>query len=106
MRSDTTDTIPQFIAELVRAANDLSRVSTVGREGLLGRAALTIRDFRDALLDPAIRIEPGEDKISLRLRLAAASIPRWTDEQIGELLLEAAAELRRLRILTSAKENA
>ncbi|MCO6050176.1 hypothetical protein NGM99_10305 [Mesorhizobium sp. RP14(2022)] len=45
MTADDTDSLHAFITELIRAANEIERVSIQERGALLRRAAITIRRF-------------------------------------------------------------
>jgi hypothetical protein len=50
MTQDEADSVPAFIAELVRAANEIDRVSGRERSALLRRAASTIDEYHQAKL--------------------------------------------------------
>jgi hypothetical protein len=91
--------VPQFIAELVRAANTVERLSVRQRRRLFGRAYMEIIELRTAAgvfpfpasLDPAIRF----------LR-ATGRTEDLRDDQVMGLLLEAADMLRSLKIALDA----
>ncbi len=94
--TSTTD----FIAELVRAANSLERISFFERRRLLERAISSIRDMRDVVGIPSSKTAADE---LIDLATIAASIDRRNDSQVRAALLSSAAMLRDLRIVIDAK---
>lgn len=94
--TSTTD----LIAELVRAANSLERVSLLQRRRLLVRAIATIRDIRDVVDMPHSRTAADE---LIDLATTVASIERRSESQVRAALLSSAGILRDLRIVIDAK---
>lgn len=92
--STTTD----FIAELLRAANELDRLSNYERRRLLDRAAIAIRDLRETVGVP----ESGSKADALiHLSTVAFEIDNGGafDETICGALLDAAGMIRDLHIV-------
>lgn len=92
--------LPDFIAELVRAANEVPRLSETERGDLLDRAYRTIRDGRDqvGMEQDSLDRDPAIDFLTM-----SRSIPMFSDEEIKSALLEAAGMVRALRIIIDAK---
>lgn len=92
----TTD----FITELVRAANEVNRITQFERRRLLERAAVTIGDLRDQTGMPSSRT--GADAL-IDLQTTAVAIASRSDEQVKSALLTAADMIRSLRILLDTR---
>ncbi|CAN7616341.1 hypothetical protein LJR235_004563 [Pararhizobium sp. LjRoot235] len=92
----TTD----FIAELVRAANEVAKLPPVERGRLLKRVIATIRYMRDIVGFPAC----GSAADSLiTMGTLAGSAGRRPDTDVRAALLEAAGMIRDLRIVMDSK---
>jgi hypothetical protein len=89
--SSTTD----FIAELVRAANEVEKLSEDECARLLNVASLTILDCRDQV--GVDQDSTNQGRVSDFLTLSGA-IPLVPDEEIKAALLEAAGIIRHLHI--------
>jgi hypothetical protein len=93
--SATTD----FIAELVRAANEVGKLATLEKGRLLQRSIVIIRDGRNEA-----GIPPADGVIDLQT--VAASIDRRSDNEVKTALLDAADMIRTLKIVLEAKTEA
>jgi hypothetical protein len=92
--STTTD----FIAELVRAANEVDKLATLEKGRLLQRSTVIIRDGRNE-----VGIPPADGVIDLQT--VAASIDRRSDDEVKAALLDAADMIRTLKIVLDAKDE-
>jgi hypothetical protein len=88
----TTD----FIAELVRAANEVDKLEHPEARGLLQRAVVTIRDMREHIGIPSS--QAAHDAV-FDLQTIAASIERRDAREISKALLDAADMIRTLHIV-------
>lgn len=95
--SATTD----FISELVRAANEIGKLSPAERVKLISRGSRTIREMR---LETGVR--PGRAKDVLAdLELAALKSKTGSDNDAKAVLLEMADMIRTLKIVLDAKNE-
>ena len=90
--SNTTD----FIAELVRAANEVHSLTQFERRRLLQRAVITIRELREQVGLPS---NHASADALIELQTTAVAIASRSDEQVKCALLTAADMIRTLRIL-------
>lgn len=90
--------INDFIAELLRAANELDRLNYYERSRLLDRAVVTIRDMREAVGIPESR---NEADAIIHISSVAFEIENGetSDEKISRAILDAAAMIRDLHIV-------
>ncbi|MGV2132589.1 hypothetical protein ACQZ4O_05135 [Agrobacterium vitis] len=97
--SITTD----FIAELIRGANQLDHIDAFQKRRLLERAVITIREMREAI---GMTSGPGRD-VALDIHTTALSIEKgWRpDDQVRDALLTAAAMIRDLHIILDSKTS-
>ncbi|MCF1448549.1 hypothetical protein FS815_17155 [Agrobacterium vitis] len=97
--SMTTD----FIAELIRGANQLDHLDAFQKRRLLERAVITIREISEAI---GMTSGPGRD-VALDIHTTALSIEKgWrTDDQVRDALLTAAAMIRDLHIIFDSKTS-
>lgn len=92
--SPTTD----FIAELVRAANEVEKLRGEDARGLLNRAITTIRDMRETIGIP--RSNTAADAvIDLQTTAVALGLGNRSPDQIKAALLDAAGIIRDLHIV-------
>lgn len=93
----TTD----FIAELVRDANQMRRLDTYQKRRMLERAVITIRDMRETIGIPR---GPGRDAV-LDIHTTALSIEQgWrSDEEVRGAFLMAARMIRDLHIMLESE---
>lgn len=95
----TTD----FVAELIRAGNEIDKLTPLECHRLLDRAASTIWALRD-LLDATGKVVPIERGVGKDLQHVSAMLHEVPDVIIAHALLEAADEIRWLRILVHEEE--
>jgi hypothetical protein len=96
--TSTTD----FIAELVRAANEVGKLAPLEKGRLLQRSIVIIRDSREQV---GIRSSRTAADAVIDLQTVAASIDRRSDDQVKTALLDAADMIRTLKILLDAKDE-
>ncbi|CAD7035844.1 hypothetical protein REJC140_03459 [Pseudorhizobium endolithicum] len=96
--SSTTD----FVAELVRAANEVEKLQMIEKARLLDRAVTTIRDLRETVGIP--NSDTAADRIlnfqETQLLLIHGQA---TDAQVKMSLLEGAGMIRDLRIVLDTR---
>jgi hypothetical protein len=92
-----------FIAELIRAANETSKLSPIETARLLRRAAASIRDSRERIEARSPTHDPGHD-IVFELTVMASSIDLFPREKVAAMFLEAAQDLRASKMLLEAKK--
>ena len=92
--------ITDFVAELVRAANEVEKLSAAERGSLLDRAYRTVRDARDEIgvEQDSLDRDPAIDFLTM-----SRSVPMFSDEEIKSALLEAAGVIRHLKIILDAR---
>lgn len=90
----------EFISELVRAANEIGKVSAAERIKLMSRGAHTIREMR---LQTGIRPGRGKDVLG-DLEIAALHSETGSDDDAKAVLLEMANMIRTLKIVLDAKK--
>jgi hypothetical protein len=88
--------VPSFVSELVRAANEVDRLSARETEKLLHRSVATVRDLRGIVGIPA---EGTELDAVIQLNHLASLADEATPEQVRDGLLEAADMIRTLWIV-------
>jgi len=96
-----------FISELIRAANEVHRLTGIERARLLRRAASTIHDYRFQIAffkTPAN--DPGKGEIVHDLHAMADTINAFTSHEVSALLLDSAEVIRACRILQNANPEA
>ncbi|MDX0469935.1 hypothetical protein [Sinorhizobium meliloti] len=92
--------VTQFIAELIRAANEADKLTPFEIKRLLNRSVATIRDMRE---QTGI---PGSNRakdVVIALQVAAARADALTVEEIRDNLLDAADIIRTLKIILDGK---
>lgn len=100
-----TSTVPAFISELIRAANETQRLSQFERGRLMERAAATIRDYREQIAysdSPANDTGPGD--IASDLASMGRTPEVFTAAEVSAKLLEAVEVIKTLRVLMDEKE--
>ncbi len=90
--------INDFIAELIRAANQIEKLSAQEKNRLLERAATVIPELREQIGIPTTRTA-GDAVVEIQVVAAAVPSGRRTDEQVKAVLLNAAAMIRDLHIV-------
>ncbi|NTG04862.1 hypothetical protein G6L08_34180 [Agrobacterium rhizogenes] len=95
-------TTSDFIAELIRAANEIGRIDDFERRGLLYRAVITIRDMRETIGIPESRTTADAliylQKVAVQIEVGVA-----TDGAVSAALLDAAGMIRDLHIVLDTK---
>lgn len=91
-----TSSVPGFGAELVRAANEVDRLTAGEIEGLLLRAVTTVRDLREQAGIPGSGTE--RDAIVQ----AAKGVATLSDTNASAILREATDMVRRLWIVVDS----
>ncbi|MDK1376564.1 MULTISPECIES: hypothetical protein [unclassified Sinorhizobium] len=93
----TTD----FIAELIRAANEADKLSAFEIKRLINRSIAAIRDMREEIGTP------GSNRVKdvvIDLQVAAAIVDNLTAAEIRDTLIDAADVIRTLKIVLDGKE--
>ena len=94
--------IHDFITELVRAANEVDRVSDFEARRLLGRAVTTIRDMREQI--GITGLGTAKDAvIALQTTTIAIGLAKRKRAEIRTALLDAAAMIRDLHIVLDTR---
>ncbi|WP_246651743.1 hypothetical protein [Rhizobium laguerreae] len=91
-----TSSVPGFVAELVRAANEVDRLTAGEIERLLLRAMTTVRDLHEQAGIPGS--DTGDDSI-VRLDIVAKGVVTFSQANISATLREAAEMVRTLWII-------
>lgn len=92
----------QFIAELVRAANEADRLSPFEIKRLLNRSVATIRDMREQTGIPS---SSRAKDVVVDLQVAAARADALAEDEIRDSLLDAADIIRTLKIILDGKPD-
>ncbi|MDK1389323.1 hypothetical protein QN224_28380 [Sinorhizobium sp. 8-89] len=95
--STTTD----FIAELIRAVNDIEKLTHYEVSRLLDRSIDTIRDMRRHTGDAGIH---SVRDVLVDLRLSSERVQDLSAEQVRDALVDAADVLRSLKIVLDRTE--
>ena len=93
---------PSFLAELIRAANGVERLSNVKKRQLLEQAVTAIRRMRDDIGIQQSRTA-ADTVIDLQATAIALTVGKRSDEQVKKALLHAAEMIRALKIILDAK---
>jgi hypothetical protein len=96
--SSTTD----FIAELVRAANEVEKLIEFERHRLLERAVATIRDMRETIGIPSAQVQ-ADKIIDLQVMVAAIGAEAKTSQEVRAAILASAAMIRDLHIVLDTR---
>ena len=96
--SSTTD----FIAELVRAANEVEMLRGEEARHLLNRAITTIRDMREKIGMPGAHTA-ADAVIDLQTTAVALGLGNRSPDQVKAALLDAAGIIRDLHIVLDTK---
>ena len=94
-----------FISELIRAANEIGRVTKPERAKLLQRASATIRDYQDEInySETPANDPGGPDDIVHCLNEMARLIESYSAEEVAETLMEAVGVIKAAKVLVDAK---
>ncbi|CAN7665815.1 hypothetical protein LJR098_002000 [Rhizobium sp. LjRoot98] len=96
--SNTTD----FIAELIKAANELDRLPTFEVSCLLDRSVDTIRDMREQTGVEQSAL--GRDVV-IYLQTSSARAKGLPEDQARDALLDAAETIQTLKMVLDAKDE-
>ncbi|WP_245494051.1 hypothetical protein [Rhizobium leguminosarum] len=91
-----TSSVPGFVAELVRAANEVDRLTAREIESLLPRAMTTVRDLHEQAGIPG---SGTDDDAIVRLDIVAKGVVTFSQANISASLREAADLVRTLWII-------
>ncbi|MDM9648257.1 hypothetical protein [Rhizobium sp. S163] len=91
--------VPSFVSELVRAANEVDRLNAHESEHLLLRAVTTIRDLREII---GIPVYGTELDAVIKLNALASATGQAAMQEIRDGLLEAADMVRTLWIVVDS----
>ncbi|MQW45567.1 hypothetical protein GHK68_25725 [Sinorhizobium meliloti] len=94
----TTD----FIAELIRAANEADRLTPFEIKRLLNRSVATIREMREQTGIPG---SSRARDVVIDLQVAAAKADTLPEDEIRDNLLDAADIIRTLKIILDGKPD-
>lgn len=95
-----TSSVPGFVAELVRAANEVNRMTAGEIHSLLLRAMSTVRDLREQAGIPG---SGTEYDALVHLDIAAKGAARLSQANISASLREAADMIRTLWIVIDSR---
>lgn len=95
---------PAFIPELLRAANEVDKLTRPEAAKLMRRAAATIRDLR-ALVAASGRRPREKTDIVFRLDEMARIVDVLPSADISQVLLDAVDTMRTLRILLGIRQE-
>jgi hypothetical protein len=90
--------VPDFVSELYRSANEVSKVSAFERRRLVERAATTIAEQR-ARLSAAGNVVSMPSGVVAGLDTLLSQLDGMPDQLMSHILLECADEIRKLHIL-------
>ncbi len=94
--------LPDFISELIRAANNIERLPEDAKLRLLGRAYVTILQAREDIESQVSDIyrQAGVDLIS-----ATGHVGTLSNQEVKALLLDAAEMIRQIKIVIDLKDR-
>lgn len=100
------DSTQAFISELLRAANEVQRLSMSERGRLLARAAATIRDYRDIIgFSEAPTNDNGSGDAAFELAAMGRTPEMLTEADVSAALLDAVGLIQAARVLLEAKRE-
>ncbi|WP_029620588.1 hypothetical protein [Pseudorhizobium marinum] len=97
-------TSPDFIAELVRAANEVEKLSVYEKVRLLDRAITTIRDMREQVGIPPSGTAT-DAVVGLQTTRVAFARGKRTGDHVKAALLDAADMIRTLHIVLDTERT-
>lgn len=97
--------VAAFISELIRAANEMGRITEIERGRLMTRAAWTIRDYRESIAySEAPDNDSGAGDIAFDLASMGRNPQLFSAAEVSAKLLEAVEAIKVLRVLMEEKE--
>ncbi|MBA8910840.1 hypothetical protein [Aminobacter ciceronei] len=101
-----TEAVSFFISELIRAANEISKMTPAEAARLLQRAAASIREYRQQITSSySPTNDAGQVDIVFELTVMAASIQLFPPEKVSEMFLEAAEEIKACKVLIGERRK-
>ena len=91
-------TTTHFISELVRAANEVERLTGYERQRLFERAVATIKDMRETIGIPSAQAD-ADKIVQLQFMVAIRGVRARDPDEVREALLTAAGMIRDLHII-------
>jgi acyl-CoA reductase-like NAD-dependent aldehyde dehydrogenase len=99
-----SEPVQPFISELIRAANEIDKLSKLEQASLLRRAASTIRDYRELINRcNSPENDRGQGDIVHTLNVMAETIEFARPAAVAAAFLEAAQTIKTGQILLDAK---
>lgn len=96
----------RFISELIRAANEVDKLTKIERARLLRRASYTIRDQREQIgLSRSAANERGPEDVASDLMEVARLIEIFSAAEIANFMLEAVEVIKGGRLMVDAKHD-
>lgn len=100
-----TDLTQRFISELIRAANEIEKLTPLERTRLFQRSATTLRDLRHEIGMSGMPANDGRNTdVAFRLSEYGRLSDTLTDEEVSRGLLEAVEVLKVCKVLLDEKE--
>lgn len=97
-------TIQPFISELIKATNQINRLTEMEKSRLLDRAGRTIQDMRE---ETGVRYRPEDDEVDAAwdLRRISRNTADFTQDEIQSATLDAVEMLKTLQGMLAAKHQ-
>lgn len=87
-----------FISELIRTANEISKLTRPEMARLLQRAANTIRDYREQIASSgSLTHDAGQDDIVFELNAMASAIDLFPADKVSAMLLRSVEVMKACR---------
>jgi hypothetical protein len=93
------NSVPSFVSELVRAANEVNRLTTREAKSLILRAISAVRDLRDVI---GIPVNGTKHDAVIQLNLLVSVIEKASQQEIRDGLLSAADMVRTLWVVVDS----
>jgi hypothetical protein len=90
--------VTDFVSELVRAANEVPKLTDLERRRLFERSVTTIRAMRETIGIPSAQVD-ADKVVELQQLVAATGIRARSPEEVADALLTAAGMIRDLYIV-------
>jgi len=102
--SNVSASVPSFIAELIKDANQIDKLGDFEKRRMLERTVTTIRDMREQIgVVPSKTVRDA--LIDIQTTAALIERGRVSNEHVKKTMLEAAEMLRTLKIVLEAKDE-
>jgi hypothetical protein len=93
--------VNNFVSELVRAANEVEKLTSSERQRLLERAVITIKDMRETIEVPSAQ-DDADRIVGLQVLVAARGVRATESAEVRDALLTAAGMIRDLHLVLRA----